>query len=37
MTLLIAVRLGIGYKVDCEMRVEKGNVGPWNIDVLVNF
>ena len=36
MTLLIAVGLGIGYKIDCEMRVEKGNVGPWNIDLITH-
>ena len=25
--------LRIGYKNDCEMQAEKGNVGPWNIDL----
>ena len=24
---------GIGHKNDCEMRVDKGSVGPWNIDL----
>ena len=33
MTVLIVAGLRIGYKNDCEMRVEKGNVGPWNIDL----
>ena len=24
---------GIGHKNDCEIQAEKGNVGPWNIDL----
>ena len=26
---------GIGHKNDCEMRVNKDSVGPWNIDLTI--
>ena len=26
---------GTGHKNDCEMRIDKGSVGPWNIDFTI--